>query len=219
MLIHSARSRGWSGIDDNGSGSGSGGARTGAELNIEAARQSVVMLKRGSLPWPTAKDSASRSADFRVHSRGFSGGDAGSGGVSRLAVVGPLANSTGYLLGTYRGSICATVWNATAKQWQQNQCNSANWNDPGCHCVPTVLSSLQKLRAEVTYGGTGVDETNLCNASSGRDPGLTAAAVAAARAADRIVLVLGNSNCVENVSGYCHSSSYPFIYSIHNTCF
>ena len=48
------------------------GAR-GAALNLEAARQSVVMLKRGSLPWAARGE--------------------------RIAVIGPLANSTGYLLG------------------------------------------------------------------------------------------------------------------------
>lgn len=187
-----ASAMGWSGIHDK-----VGGGRTGAQLNLEAARQSVVMLKRGSLPWPTKDPAVTTASDKH-----------GSGG-SRLAVVGPLANSTGYLLGTYRGTICPGIWNATAKQWQQNQCSSAHWNDAGCYCMPTVLTSLQALGADVSYGGTGVDEQNLCNASTGHDPGLIAAAVVAAKAADRVVLVLGNSNCVENVSQCRAATRHP----------
>lgn len=108
------------------------GGRTGSRINAEAAQQSVVMLKRGSLPWPSS---------------------------DTIAVIGPLANSTGYLLGTYRGAICPGFWNATTKQWGQNQCQTSHYNDPGCYCVPTVLSAMRELAgASVTYGGVGVDE-------------------------------------------------------------
>lgn len=76
------------------------------------------------------------------------------------------------------------------------------------HCL-AVLTELQRLSRrhggseddempKITYGGVGVDEQDLCNASSAGDPQRIAAAVAAARAAGRVVLVLGNSNCVEN---------------------
>ena len=142
-----------------------GGGERGAELNLEAARQSVVLLKRGSLPWGTASGT--------------------------IAVIGPLANSTGYLLGTYRGPICPGTQNGGGSHCQANL-----HNDPECHCVPTVLSALQGMGATVTYA-PGVNTTDL-TAKSLNDSGLIAEAVAVAKQADRVVLVLGNSLMVEN---------------------
>jgi hypothetical protein len=97
--------------------------RTGAALNLESARQSVVMLKRGPLP--------------------FRGGQP-------LSVIGPLANATGYLLGTYRGAICPGYFNSTSKGWEGNQCSSAHHSDRGCYCVPTGACNCRPRRVSST---------------------------------------------------------------------
>ena len=66
--------------------------------------------------------------------------------------------------------------------------------------MPTVLDSLtaalSPLGIRLTYN-PGVNTTNIA-AKNANDTRLIAAAVAAARAADRIVLVLGNSLAVES---------------------
>ena len=69
---------------------------TGARLKrkrcfLQAARQSIVMLKRGSLPWPAPGAAAAAVGDNST---------AGRKRQETIAVIGPLANSTGYLLGS-----------------------------------------------------------------------------------------------------------------------
>ena len=57
---------------------------------LQAASQSIVMLKRGSLPWPAPGAAAAAVGDNCT---------AGHKKRETIAVIGPLANFTGYLLG------------------------------------------------------------------------------------------------------------------------
>ena len=148
----------------------------GEQLNEDAARQSIVMLKRGSLPWPAP------STTNPLLKR------------ETIAVIGSLANATGYLLGTYRGQICAGQYNTSSKKWVNNQCSTGHHNDPGCYCIPTVVDSLIRLGANVVYAPGG-NVTDLA-AKNVNDTKLIAQAVAVAKTADRVVLVLGNGNAV-----------------------
>ena len=138
-----------------------GWGAAGTALNLDAARQSVVMLQRGSLPWSVAS--------------------------GHTAVIGPLANSSSYLLGTYRGSIC------NAKQ----PCDAHKYEDVGCGCVPSVLAALEVAGADCVFHQGIADPSDLVAAHPG-DAAAIQAAAALASSADRVVLVLGNAITVAN---------------------
>ena len=110
--------------------------------------------------------------------------------------------------GTYRGQICAGQYNSSTKAWVNNQCSSAHHNDPGCYCVPTVLKALKALGASVVYA-PGVNVTDLA-AKNANDTRLIAEAVAVAKAADRVVLVLGNGN-VSTPHAHTSTCAHPCI--------
>ena len=138
-----------------------GWGAAGTALNLDAARQSVVMLQRGSLPWSVAS--------------------------GHTAVIGPLANSSSYLLGTYRGSIC------NAKQ----PCDAHKCEDVGCGCVLSVLSTHEAAGESCVFHQGIADPPDLVAAHPG-DAAAIKAAAALASSADRVVLVLGNAITVAN---------------------
>lgn len=90
-----------------------------------------------------------------------------------LAVIGPAANDTLTLQGNYGGSFCP-----------------AGPHGPVTTCFPSIFSALQQTHAP----GAVYAQGSLINAS---DDSLLAAAVAAARAADVVVAVLGLDQSLE----------------------
>jgi beta-glucosidase-like glycosyl hydrolase len=90
-----------------------------------------------------------------------------------LAVIGPHANNTLVLQGNYGGQYCP---------------NGAH--GPATDCFPSIFTGLQQAHAPgaVYAPGSNIDSA---------DPGMLAAAVAAAQAADAVVAVLGLDQTLE----------------------
>jgi beta-glucosidase-like glycosyl hydrolase len=131
------------------------GAPASKQLNLEASRQSMVLLKNrgGVLPLKAGK---------------------------RIAVIGPLGNSSHGILGNYYAQLCPPTPSCPFDMWHPSTCSFA--------CIPTLYQAV----ARANVGGrtsftAGCASVNCSNATSFDFD----AAVVAIADADVVILAIG----------------------------